>query len=129
MKNRVVITGMGVVAPGAANLRQFDNNLKNGISPVTFQAKLEQLQFNCQVAAVAQIDEQEHMPVLYEHQLENASDFIKLTVIAGLAAWHDAGFVVPNKEELSEPDWDTGCLLYTSPSPRDRTRSRMPSSA
>ena len=24
---------------------------------------------------------------------------------------------------------DTDCLLYTSPSPRDRTRSRMPSSA
>ena len=23
----------------------------------------------------------------------------------------------------------SGCLLYTSPSPRDRTRSRMPSSA
>ena len=31
------------------------------------------------------------------------------------------------------PDWDSersySCLLYTSPSPRDRTRSRMPSSA
>ena len=26
-------------------------------------------------------------------------------------------------------DKDKGCLLYTSPSPRDRTRSRMPSSA
>ena len=25
--------------------------------------------------------------------------------------------------------WTGGCLLYTSPSPRDRTRSRMPSSA
>ena len=25
--------------------------------------------------------------------------------------------------------WSEGCLLYTSPSPRDRTRSRMPSSA
>ena len=25
--------------------------------------------------------------------------------------------------------WSKGCLLYTSPSPRDRTRSRMPSSA
>ena len=24
---------------------------------------------------------------------------------------------------------NVGCLLYTSPSPRDRTRSRMPSSA
>ena len=29
-------------------------------------------------------------------------------------------------ENLTDP-WD--CLLYTSPSPRDRTRSRMPSSA
>ena len=27
------------------------------------------------------------------------------------------------------PKKDIGCLLYTSPSPRDRTRSRMPSSA
>ena len=26
-------------------------------------------------------------------------------------------------------DWGWCCLLYTSPSPRDRTRSRMPSSA
>ena len=32
--------------------------------------------------------------------------------------------------ELLEPmGKDTPCLLYTSPSPRDRTRSRMPSSA
>ena len=29
----------------------------------------------------------------------------------------------------SKPDKDSFCLLYTSPSPRDRTRSRMPSSA
>ena len=27
------------------------------------------------------------------------------------------------------PPWTKDCLLYTSPSPRDRTRSRMPSSA
>ena len=26
-------------------------------------------------------------------------------------------------------DWDNFCLLYTSPSPRDRQKSRMPSSA
>ena len=34
--------------------------------------------------------------------------------------------VVPNEQSLISAK---GCLLYTSPSPRDRTRSRMPSSA
>ena len=32
-------------------------------------------------------------------------------------------------ENLSPSDDTKTCLLYTSPSPRDRTRSRMPSSA
>ena len=31
--------------------------------------------------------------------------------------------------EKSDSNFEYGCLLYTSPSPRDRTRSRMPSSA
>ena len=30
---------------------------------------------------------------------------------------------------IYSPTWPITCLLYTSPSPRDRTRSRMPSSA
>ena len=37
-----------------------------------------------------------------------------------------------NLSQTSSDDLRTGiniCLLYTSPSPRDRTRSRMPSSA
>ena len=51
------------------------------------------------------------------------------------------GFTVKAKSPVvkKEPDFDYDkaremvkgktCLLYTSPSPRDRTRSRMPSSA
>ena len=31
--------------------------------------------------------------------------------------------------DLGLPDMDGICLLYTSPSPRDRQKSRMPSSA
>ena len=33
------------------------------------------------------------------------------------------------KEKTSEFKFDGGCLLYTSPSPRDKRQSRMPSSA
>ena len=32
-------------------------------------------------------------------------------------------------EGLDEHDWESACLLYTSPSPRDYAASRMPSSA
>ena len=37
-----------------------------------------------------------------------------------------AGIIEPNNSTVPKPN---GCLLYTSPSPRDATLSRMPSSA
>ena len=43
----------------------------------------------------------------------------------------DAGRLAMIGKDISEPKVAVcePCLLYTSPSPRDRTRSRMPSSA
>ena len=40
----------------------------------------------------------------------------------------EGGFIAV-ANHLTDLDSLTACLLYTSPSPRDRTRSRMPSSA
>ena len=39
------------------------------------------------------------------------------------------GFEIGNDSPLTVMGGVNVCLLYTSPSPRDRTRSRMPSSA
>ena len=36
---------------------------------------------------------------------------------------------VQEKNNVFDLDWNNNCLLYTSPSPRDLYRSRMPSSA
>ena len=36
---------------------------------------------------------------------------------------------IPLSEKDIQKDMDRSCLLYTSPSPRDTERSRMPSSA
>ena len=57
----------------------------------------------------------------------------------GIAFENDQGKVRVKLESIPIPDekgeiWlslfeDNGCLLYTSPSPRDKQRSRMPSSA
>ena len=41
----------------------------------------------------------------------------------------EAPRVVAALEQGRAAEMGKGCLLYTSPSPRDRTRSRMPSSA
>ena len=42
--------------------------------------------------------------------------------------WYETDFKTGDKKNIAGERSDT-CLLYTSPSPRDRTRSRMPSSA
>ena len=50
--------------------------------------------------------------------LSENPDFVDACHVAGIA------FIGPRAESMR-----LLCLLYTSPSPRDRTRSRMPSSA
>ena len=50
-------------------------------------------------------------------------DFPEVALIANRT---NVGFARAVNQGLQQAD---GCLLYTSPSPRDRTRSRMPSSA
>ena len=53
----------------------------------------------------------------------------------GSTFWYLAAAVVPlvvlgvRRLDLERKRLRSACLLYTSPSPRDRTRSRMPSSA
>ena len=42
---------------------------------------------------------------------------------------HLNGLLKPDKGSASIDDINITCLLYTSPSPRDRSLSRMPSSA
>ena len=48
-----------------------------------------------------------------------------LNIVVGYAGLLDLGYVA----FFAIGAYMYGCLLYTSPSPRDRTRSRMPSSA
>ena len=58
----------------------------------------------------------------------NEGEFIRLSNISrdNLISLHDERIAQKLKNFTT---YDIACLLYTSPSPRDRTRSRMPSSA
>ena len=63
--------------------------------------------------------------VLYDSE-KNAAD---TTEFAALTASYDALIVRINPGQLSQGTSEGTCLLYTSPSPRDKRQSRMPSSA
>ena len=56
------------------------------------------------------------------------------TIMAALTGrvrqtWGEKEIKVPEQKKYVKYTQNYICLLYTSPSPRDRTRSRMPSSA
>ena len=84
--------------------------------------------------------------VLFEHGIEKGVDVSTLEVLEegshGEHVEHEGqklDELYKGKHGQSEKEYQdgrsdggkmvSGCLLYTSPSPRDRTRSRMPSSA
>ncbi len=52
MKNRVVITGMGVVAPNAKGLDAFETALRKGESGIRFIPRLEELKFSCRIGGI-----------------------------------------------------------------------------
>jgi len=57
MNHRVVITGMGVVAPNGVGLAAFEAALRAGRSGIRFREDLRELGFGCQVAGVPEVPE------------------------------------------------------------------------
>ncbi|UII79476.1 beta-ketoacyl synthase [Flagellimonas sp. CMM7] len=111
MKNRVVVTGMGVCAPNGVGLSKFTQSLKKGKSGIRFYPELKKLSFSCQVAGKPLIDDIHLNKYFSNVQLKglNASG-IFYGVIAGKDAWKDAGLSTVSSEN---PDWDSGIIFGT----------------
>ena len=52
MKHRVVVTGMGVVAPNAVGIDNFLAAIQEGRSGITFHQKLQELKFSCCIGGI-----------------------------------------------------------------------------
>jgi 3-oxoacyl-(acyl-carrier-protein) synthase len=122
MANRVVITGMGVVAPNGVGLHEFNNAIKNGTSGIRRIAKLEELQFSCQIAGCPEISEELSLRYFTPLELRNFnSSGILYGVIAGLDAWKDAGLPF----DLERPDWDSGTIFGAGTSGVEKLRESI----
>lgn len=122
MANRVVVTGMGVVAPNGIGLPAFSKAIKNGISGIKHISKLEELQFSCQIAGCPEISEELSLTYFSPLELRNFnSTGILYGVIAGLDAWKDAGLPL----DLEEPDWESGTIFGAGISGVDKLRESI----
>jgi len=123
MSRRVVITGLGVVAPNGVGLRSFANAIKNGVSGIKHDAVLERLQFSCQIAGTPEISEELKNQYFTELELRNFNATgILYGVIAGMDAWHDAGLTIEHHEN---PDWDSGTIFGTGTSGIEKFRESI----
>jgi 3-oxoacyl-[acyl-carrier-protein] synthase-1 len=123
MSRRVVITGLGVVAPNGIGLDAFAQAIKNGISGIRKDPDLERLQFSCQISGKPEISEALSLHYFTELELRNFnSSGILYGVIAGMDAWKDAGLSIENTEE---PDWDSGTIFGTGTSGIEKFRESI----
>jgi len=123
MNKRVVITGLGVVAPNGVGLDAFTHAIKNGISGIKHDKELERLQFSCQIAGKPEISTELSLDYFSELELRNFnSSGILYGVIAGIDAWKDAELSMGIMEE---PDWDSGTLFGTGTSGIDKFRESI----
>jgi len=123
MKKRVVITGLGVVAPNGVGLDAFTHAIKNGVSGIKKDPELERLQFSCQISGKPEVSTELSLQYFSELELRNFnSTGILYGVIAGIDAWKDAGLSLEINEE---PDWDSGTIFGTGTSGIDKFRESI----
>ena len=80
---------------------------------------------NC--ADGTQCDTTSDDPEIDQHTLDMVEVYLQTLAVPSRRNYNDAD--VKRGKEIFKQVGCNSCLLYTSPSPRDRTRSRMPSSA
>lgn len=123
MNRRVVITGLGVVAPNGVGLTEFTHSIKNGISGINHNPELEWLQFSCQISGTPDVSSELIANYFTELELRNFnSSGILYGVIAGMEAWKDAGLLINN---FNEPDWDSGTIFGAGTSGIDKFRESI----
>ncbi len=123
MKNRVVITGIGVVAPNGVGVADFTKAIKAGTSGITFHQSLKDKGFSCCIGGIPTVSEEKKATYLSPLQLRGFnSTSILYGCMAGIDAWKDAGFKV---DENSDLDHDSGLIFGTGTSGIEKFREAI----
>ena len=121
MEKRVVITGLGVVAPNGVGLAAFEDAIKAGKSGIQFYPELKDLGFSCCIGGMPAVSEDLKRQYFSELQLKDfKSSGILYGCIAGIDAWKDAGFEIND-----QPDYDSGTVFGAGTSGVEKFREAI----
>jgi 3-oxoacyl-(acyl-carrier-protein) synthase len=111
-ERRVVVTGLGVLAPNGHGIDAFERALRDGRSGIRHHTELAELKFGCQVGGIPENVEQIQSSYLTREELFAMNPNMIYAAIAAIDAWTDAGLarIPPDADEV---DWDTGAVLGT----------------
>ena len=122
-KRRVVITGIGIVAPNGVGKVAFQKALENGTSGIKFDQQLADLKFSCTVSGKPDLDENYIKEFFTDLELRNLNaSGILYGVIAGMQAWKDAGLEVASADT---PEWDSGTIFGSGTSGIEKFRESI----
>ncbi len=111
-RRRVVITGLGVIAPNGNGLADFELALRKGRSGIRHVEAMAEHKFGCTVGGVPQGVDELAEATFEEDELLAMNMSHRYASLAALEAWADAGLERPARDS-AEPDWDSGCIMGT----------------
>ena len=128
--------GVGMTAKQMKRKRPINADLLNKIGPITDNQKVlfDNYKEGKNIFAYGAAGTGKTFAALYlalKDVLDQNTPYNQLYIVRSLVSTREIGFLPGDHEDKSflyQIPYKN-CLLYTSPSPRDRTRSRMPSSA
>ena len=108
---RVVVTGVGVVSPNGVGAPAFAQALREGVSGIRFQPRLQELNFTCQVMGIPQLPEDTLASVLNPEQIRATNSCMRFAALAGVECWKDAGLPWEMDAQNRPVDWGTSVLF------------------
>jgi 3-oxoacyl-(acyl-carrier-protein) synthase len=111
MSRRIVVTGLGVVAPNGVGIPAFLDAIRAGKSGIKFVPLYEELHMSCQVAGKPDFEWdnlKKYISDVTFYGLKGTNIAYGLT--AAMDAWTDSGMPF----DTDEPRWETGCVFGNS---------------
>lgn len=112
MSRRVVVTGLGVVAPNGSTLEQFDAALRSGRSGIRHVPIMKELNFGCTVGGIPQGVDELVERAFEEDQIMAMNSNHRFGCLAAINAWTDAGFDRPQAGD-DRVNWEAGAVIGT----------------